>query len=917
MSSGETLIDLELNISRYSRNVAAAAAAARKTDQALADMSEEAKEASDSLNEVSGNVTVKIKVNTGQLTAAEADVSSLDRTVAVTINTAGEQVITNAKNNLDAINTTDPDVKINTTGEQALTDAKADLNDINTTDPDVDINVDQRDRQDIQDIKSQLETIKNLAVINFVVKGLGMAKNAIAGLADLPIISTIADLDEAVRRYKAAGGEFTEATRGAISDEFSRGLAESPQQVAEAAAALDKGGQGGDRLAASLQSVYDYATLAQKPVEDTVKAALQLVATGQAADVSEAVDLLATGFQNGADKAGDMLDVVGEFSGAFRAVGIDGAQQIALLDAGLDAGARNASVVADAFKGLGETLRASLTTGVGDAGFDALASLGLTDLGTQVAEGKKSGAELAMSVVDGVKEQIESGAITPVEGNQLIAAIFGGSVDELGVEVFKKIDFASVLSAQFDPAAVETAVAPLRGGLVAAAQELGRVLESEIAEKFRIAGQPLQDLLDNAPQKMRELADLIRGGMGIPESLEIVLQAPGLADTIHDFEIGFTRAIIEFLNALSQIVALIPGANPEPLRETVANLTAGQLQFELLNADSEAELAEAIQRAVDRGVTDSQLSDSIQGAAEELVASGQIIAADTLVQRIQDVAGGLDRQAVTTPGLTPNAYDIRRPLNISSGLEGADQTIDAARTSIDELSEATTTATPLFESMWDALVDGKTYADDFKTAADEAAPAVSKLGDDVKDFSYDADTTARALQGLNRDFNLVPIRVQGTADAFKRETPAILLRLEQLAQAYERLKDASYGATTALGFNPGGGGGNMGGGGGGIPVGDTRFFADGGRPPAYQDVLVGEQGAELATFAPGATIINNANTETLMRGLAAFMASGAGGFGGGAQNVYNSMNVVINTGNEASAFRAGAGIETAMRGFQG
>lgn len=909
MTDGKTLIDLELNVSRYLRNAAAAATAARKTDAALSDMSDEARAASDALDEVSGDVTVKIRVSDSALSAATADVTALDRTVSVVINTTGEDVLTNAKADVDAIDAADPQVRINTTGEQALKDAKSDLTDIDSTDPNVKINV--KGNTDLDEIKRQLETIKQLAVIDFVLKGVGAARNTIAQIADLPIVATVADLDEAVRKFESAGGALTDATRGAINDEFTRGLAESPQQVAETAAQLDKAGQGGERLSASLEGVYNYALLTQTPIEEATRAALALVAAGQATDTATAADLLADGYRRGADRAQDMLDVVGEFSSTFKAVGVNGAQQMALINAGLVAGARNGSVVADTFKGLGETLRASLTTGAGDAGFDALESLGLTDMAADVAQGKESGAQLAMSIVDGVKEQIESGAITPIDGNQMIASIFGGSIDELGIDVFKNIDFASVLAAEFNPDAVETAIAPLRGGLVAAATELGRVLESEIADKFRIAGQPLQDLLDSAPQKLRDIAELIRGGAGIPESLEIVLKAQGLADTIHDFESGFSNAIIELLNGLAQLVALIPGANPAPLQNTVANLSAGQLSFDLINSDNEAEVTAAIQRAVDRGVTDSQLSEAVATATGELVEKGQTISADTLIGRIKAGMDSLTRAGENGTNPISSAAlslfgmpDLDAVLNIAN----ANQTMAFDVSGAEALLDAAKNMPPAAEEVTDAVETSTTVIDGMKVSIDALEPAISKAGDTASTFGDDMGISAEDIARLSTATGTDSVNALGNlAEAYRTQSPVIRGFLMDYIEDYEALTFAANTATDAMGFKPTMPEPTS------APGAPVQGFAEGGRPPAYEDVMVGENGRELATFAAGATVINNANTEALLGALASFMS---GGGGGSSQSVYNNVSVIINAGNEASAYRAGAGVETSLRGFQ-
>lgn len=82
----------------------------------------------------------------------------------------------------------------------------------------------------------------------------------------------------------------------------------------------------------------------------TVNAVGQMIKTGLADNATEALDILTVGFQNGVDKAGDLLDTFNEYGTQFRKVGLDGQQAMTLLQQGLDGGARDADIAADAIK---------------------------------------------------------------------------------------------------------------------------------------------------------------------------------------------------------------------------------------------------------------------------------------------------------------------------------------------------------------------------------------------------------------------------------------------------------------------------------------------------------------------------------------------------------------------------------------
>lgn len=92
------------------------------------------------------------------------------------------------------------------------------------------------------------------------------------------------------------------------------------------------------------------ADVFQVDVGEASKAAGQLVKNGLAKDSTEAFDIITRGYQNGLDASGDFLDTLTEYSPQFNKLGIDGPHALALLGAGLKAGAKDTDVIADAFK---------------------------------------------------------------------------------------------------------------------------------------------------------------------------------------------------------------------------------------------------------------------------------------------------------------------------------------------------------------------------------------------------------------------------------------------------------------------------------------------------------------------------------------------------------------------------------------
>jgi phage-related minor tail protein len=127
----------------------------------------------------------------------------------------------------------------------------------------------------------------------------------------------------------------------------------------------------------------------------------QLIKTGLAADANEALDILTRGFQVGNDKAGDLLDTVNEYSTQWRDLGLNGEQAMGILQQGLQAGARDADIVADAMKELNIRVQDKSAA-------EALKMLGLNadDMAAKFAKGGPEAADALDTILDSLRENV-------------------------------------------------------------------------------------------------------------------------------------------------------------------------------------------------------------------------------------------------------------------------------------------------------------------------------------------------------------------------------------------------------------------------------------------------------------------------------------------------------------------------------
>ncbi|WP_051580625.1 phage tail tape measure protein [Pseudonocardia acaciae] len=154
----------------------------------------------------------------------------------------------------------------------------------------------------------------------------------------------------------------------------------------------------------------------------------QMMRTGLAPDARSALDVITAGFQAGVDKSGDFLDTLNEYGTQFRKLGLDGATATGLLSQGLQAGARDADVVADAIKEF--SIRAVDGSKLTVEGFQAI-GLNATSMAQQIAKGGPEASAALGLVLDRLRAMPD-----PVARSQAAVALFGTQAEDLGAALF-------------------------------------------------------------------------------------------------------------------------------------------------------------------------------------------------------------------------------------------------------------------------------------------------------------------------------------------------------------------------------------------------------------------------------------------------------------------------------------------------
>ncbi|MEV3855048.1 phage tail tape measure protein [Streptomyces sp. NPDC050095] len=214
---------------------------------------------------------------------------------------------------------------------------------------------------------------------------------------------------------------------------YAKGYGESIDQVGDSLKSLAQNGvasinapkrelTGLSKAALNLADVFD------ADVGESTKAVGQLIRTGLVKDGKQGFDLLTAGFQSGADKAGDLIDTVNEYSTQWRKAGLSGATAIGLINQGLKAGARDGDIVADAIKEF--SIRAVDGSTTTSAGFKTLGLNADAMAGKFAKGGKTANGVLALTLdrLRGIKD--------PVQQSQAAVALFGTQAEDLGQALF-------------------------------------------------------------------------------------------------------------------------------------------------------------------------------------------------------------------------------------------------------------------------------------------------------------------------------------------------------------------------------------------------------------------------------------------------------------------------------------------------
>lgn len=389
-----------------------------------------------------------------------------------------------------------------------------------------------------------------------------------AVMAGTKAITGAVDLDKAMNQFAVTTGIGEEALgkyEDTLKSIYTNNYGESFEDIADAMATVNQ--QMGDLDQDSLQSITESAfalrdTLGYEVNESIRAASTMMKQFGISGD--QAMNLIATGAQNGLDFSGELLDSINEYSVQFAKVGLDADDMFKIMEKGAETGAWNLDKVGDAIKEMSiRVVDGSDTTAEG------FTAIGL-DAGKMSAAFAKGGDSAKKAFNQTVKAL--AGIKDPLQQNIAGVNLFGTMWEDLGPEVVTQLasiedgayatgkELEKMKDVKYDDLGsmleglgrtLEMLLIPLGESLIPLIQQIVETLMPKLEEYLG----PIMETLGGVVEQILPLVETL-----LPPLLEIIsMLLPYLTDIIEKVLPVMMEVLEELLPPLLDIVeAILP-----------------------------------------------------------------------------------------------------------------------------------------------------------------------------------------------------------------------------------------------------------------------------------------------------------------------------------------------------------------------
>lgn len=337
---------------------------------------------------------------------------------------------------------------------------------------------------------------------------------------------------------------------GKIAQEiYSSGKGENMQSIANALTSIKQtAGLAGNELKVATEASIALGDTFGFEVNETTRAASALM-KNFGINAKEAYGLIVVGAQNGANKNGDLLDTLNEYSVHFKALGMDSSQFISALINGAESGAFSIDKVGDAVKEF--NIRAK------DGSKISTEAYRLLGLNADVMSAKfAAGGAAAQAAFNQVVNAIDS-IQDPVKKNAVGVALFGTMFEDLESGVLK--NFTNINSSTINAQKTLEELNRVKyNDLGYAITQVTRSFETALIPSAERAGQAVYENMPQIKSAISQITPQVAAlGETFAKALPDIITWVGSAA---QKAAGFARIVVNNWGAISPVLYAVAGA---------------------------------------------------------------------------------------------------------------------------------------------------------------------------------------------------------------------------------------------------------------------------------------------------------------------------------------------------------------------
>lgn len=248
-------------------------------------------------------------------------------------------------------------------------------------------------------------------------------------------VKSAVSIDKAMNDIAASTGASAaelEEYEGVLKNIYANNYGESFEDIADAMSVVRQ--NLGALDAGAMQEVTQNAILLRDTFEYDVAESIRATSAlmkNFGVDSETAMNLIATGAQNGLDYSGELLDTISEYSVQFAKVGLDAEDMFSILQEGAETGAWNLDKIGDAVKEFGiRVVDGSSSTA---EGFQKI-GLNADEMSAKFAAGGETAREAFFQTIEALAAMED-----PLEQNLAGVDLFGTMWEDLGPEVVTQL----------------------------------------------------------------------------------------------------------------------------------------------------------------------------------------------------------------------------------------------------------------------------------------------------------------------------------------------------------------------------------------------------------------------------------------------------------------------------------------------